>query len=79
MKKFFVLFSLLFSPLKSYADCFTGFACSVEELQIKQNQQEKQIIDFINSYFEWRVNEIDYITKKTKIKEYRDIFVYYKI
>ncbi len=78
MKSFFILFIILFLPLKSYADCFTGFACSIEDLNIRELQQKQQVISFINSYFDRQVKEINYTSKKLDIKEYRDIFVFNK-
>ena len=77
MKYIFFLI-LLFLPLKVYADCYTGFACSVSEIQKKQIEQEQQIINFINSYFDRQVKEFNYTRKESEINEYRDIFVYYK-
>ena len=76
MKKlyaFFLLFSVLGSNY-SFADCVTGYACSIEGLQAKNFQLEEQFIKELNEYFELNINEDFMLGKTDKEIEYKDFF-----
>ncbi len=63
------------TSISAMAGCFTGFACSIEELEQKNLQQTAEYITIINNYFSKTVKEINYITGKQEINNYRDIFI----
>ncbi len=65
-----LLFCLLSFSSVALANCYTGAACSIETLQLKQN------INLINSYFDRKVAVPDYLKKKPQITNYRDLFIF---
>ena len=69
MRKILVLIALVMaSPV--WANCFTGFACSIDSLQIQQN------IATIENYFSKNVIEPNYILGKSQILNYNDLFLF---
>lgn len=71
-----IILSFLFvsTSLNSFADCYTGFACNLQQLQTQQEKEHQNFINLINKYFEKRYIEKDYITDKFKINSYNEIF-----
>ncbi|MBQ3642682.1 hypothetical protein II906_12275 [bacterium] len=78
MYKLIAVFIFLFLPLSVFADCFTGYACSIDVLARLEMERDLKIINFINSYFDREAKEINYISGKYDMKNYDDVFVYYK-
>ena len=78
MYRFIVVFSLMLFPVHTFADCFTGYACSIDSLAKLEAERDLKIINFINDYFERQAQEINYISGKFDMKNYNDFFVYYK-
>ncbi len=82
MIKFYILFSLffLFSFNYSFADCITGYACSLGDLQTQNLQKEKILLKELNDYFELQINEdfiLGNITQKLKYKDFFPFSGYY--
>ena len=76
MKKFYIL--LLFFGIigsnYSFADCITGYACSIESLQAKNLYLEKMFIDELNEYFKTEINEDFMLGNIKKDLKYKDFF-----
>lgn len=73
-KNLIVLSLFIFSLSSCYANCYTGFACNLEQLQDEEIKKHKSFINLINKYFEKKYIEKDYITDKFKINSYNEIF-----
>lgn len=77
MKNIIILAALLLlSQNIVLADCFTGFACSIADLEDKQSEHYKEIISVIQNYFNKKNLEKNYVTGKYTINNYNDIFSY---
>ncbi len=62
--------------LSSYADCFTGFACSISDLENKElTEQTHKFIPAINDYFSIKLNDADYFDMPQS-KNYIDLFTF---
>lgn len=59
-----------------YADCITGYACSISELKEQNNIIEKQFINELNDYFELNINEDFMLGNIKKDLKYKDFFPY---
>ena len=57
-----------------FADCYTGFACNLQQIEKEEIKNYQNFINLINKYFEKRYIEKDYITDKFKINSYNEIF-----
>lgn len=75
MKKLYMLFIFfaLISSNNSFADCTTGYACSIHSLQAKNRQIESQFLKELNNYFELKVNE-DFMLGNIENFRYKDLF-----
>lgn len=70
-----ILFNLIFHQ-NAFADCNTGFACSINDLaqnEIAIFQANKSLI---NDYFERKIIEPNYISKTTPVSNYNDLFIF---
>lgn len=77
MFKFIIVFTFVFLFVQNaFADCYTGFACNLQQLQEDETRKYQNFIGLINKYFEKRYIEKDYITDKFKITSYNDIFAF---
>ena len=79
MKRFFLIIVLMIIVLYGFnltskADCITGFACSLNELQQKEDALE--FVTAINNYFSKQVKTPDFVKHKTEITDYNDIFIF---
>ena len=63
MKFFIILSTLLLSVQYVLADCYTGFACSLDELQEKEIQQNIENTKLILNYFDKSNRKFDFIHK----------------
>lgn len=69
MRKIFLFITLIMlNP--AFANCYTGFACSIEGLHAVERANT------INSYFAKNVPEINYTTGKLNILNYNDLFIF---
>ena len=76
MKFFIILSALLLSVQYVLADCYTGFACSLDELQKKELQQNIENTKLILNYFDKSNRNFDFINKKYITNNYNDLFTY---
>ena len=80
MKKFFYLTILLFlffiNSENSFADCLTGFACSIEDIEKLQAEQNEVFIKSINYYFSKNINEDIFLRKISSQIIYNDLFIF---
>ena len=77
MYKYIIVFPLFFLSVQNcFANCYTGFACNLQQLQNDEIKKHQNFINLINKYFEKRYIEKDYITDKFNISSYNDIFVF---
>ncbi len=70
---FCVFFSLV---LCSYADCYTGFACSITDLEQKQAKKYKEFNENLNKYFIKETNADFFFVKKFPQIAYNDLFMF---
>ena len=72
----FMIVMLSGASLSSYADCFTGFACSINDLENKElAEQADKFIPAINDYFSMKLNDADYFDIPQS-KNYIDLFTF---
>lgn len=71
-----VTFVLYASVLASGADCTTGFACSIDELNQREVKLLKEFNYSVLNYFSKHAHEIDYSKGVYKISDYNDLFVF---
>ena len=64
----FLGFLIVASPV--VASCYTGFACSIDSLQMQEN------INAIENYFARNVIEPNYITGIPNFITYNDLFMF---
>ena len=77
MYKYIIVFALfVLSSSNCFANCYTGFACNLQQLQNEEIKKHQNFIGLINKYFEKRYIEKDYITDKFNITSYNDIFLF---
>ncbi len=84
MKKFtqIILFMSVLICLanSAYADCSTGYACSIKDLENRESlEQEQYLIEFVsvmNKYFDKKVEEPIFLNKKNMISSYQDLFIF---
>ncbi len=80
MKKFLfglVLFQLFLSAVNiANADCSTGFACSISDLEKIEQQNGIEFIYVMNKYFNRDTEEPVFLDKSNKISNYQDLFIY---
>lgn len=69
MRNLFVL-GLLIVASPVMASCYTGFACSIDSLQLQEN------INAIENYFAKNCIEPNYITGVHNIITYNDLFMF---
>ncbi len=79
MKKFFkltgIMFIFLAGSASALADCHTGFACSINDLESKQHF-DAEYINNINNYFNKQVNENLFFGKLNPDVNYKDLFIF---
>lgn len=69
MRKMFLFMTfIMLNP--AFANCYTGFACSIEGLQVFER------VNTINNYFAKNVPEVNYITGKFDVSNYNDLFIF---
>ena len=76
MRLFFSLLVLLNLSLSSFANCYTGFACSIMEIE---NQMIKQIDKYnqvLNKYFSKKIDEDFFFNQKSSNLSYNDLFIF---
>ena len=76
MNKIYILF-LLFGIIGSnysFADCVTGYACSIEALQAKNFDLERKFIQELNNYYDLKINEDFMLGNIDKDFKYKDFF-----
>lgn len=76
MRIFLVIFMFLNSMLISYADCFSGFACSISEIENQAIKQFEQYQQNLENYFSKKINEDSFFSKKPSKITYNDLFIF---
>jgi hypothetical protein len=71
----FILVNVFFSQ-NANADCNTGFACSLSDLEATESVMLTNTKSLINNYFARNIIEPDYISKSTPITNYNDLFIF---
>lgn len=75
--KLFLVFCVFFSVvLSSYGSCYTGFACSIRDLEQKQAKKYKEFNENLNKYFVKKTNEELFYVKKLPQIAYNDLFLF---
>lgn len=80
MKKYIQFFIFIFmffsySPI-IYADCSTGFACSIADLEKKEQEQFLNDLKIMKNFMQKQNNYNHIINYKTIPKDYNDIFIF---
>lgn len=68
--RYLLLVGILIVASPVLASCYTGFACSIDSLQLQEN------INAIENYFARTVIEPNYITGSFNIVTYNDLFMF---
>ncbi len=58
------------------AGCYTGFACSLEDLEKIEQQNNKEFIFVLNKFFNKSVKEPVFLANQNNITNYRDLFIF---
>ena len=75
--KFFYLFCVFFNiTLSALANCNTGFACSIEELENQAFEQFYQYNQNLEKYFSKKINEDLFFSNKPSNLTYNDLFIF---
>lgn len=72
--KIILVFTVFLSvALITYANCYTGFACSVSDLELSQINEFNSNL---NNYFDKNINDTMFFTKKRSQLTYNDLFIF---
>lgn len=73
-----LLFLLVFFniALFSFANCYTGFACSISEIENQAIKQFNQYQQNLENYFSKKINEDSFFSKKPSKLTYNDLFIF---
>ena len=73
---FFTMYTLIIFASSAIASCYTGFACSINDLEEKQTQQNHEFINAINDYFDKKPNADLFFSKADNSLAYNDLFIF---
>ena len=81
MKKIIFVFSLFFTIFSSvvFADCVTGFACSISELQQKEKLQLNKNIEAFKKYLSNDFSYKNYLAMNKNDVAYEDLFLFNRV
>ena len=79
IKIFLLFFITFFYPLKMYADCTTGYACSIAELEKKEQEQLYNDLEIMKTYLFRKNITYNFINYKSSVINYNDIFLFKSI
>ncbi len=75
-KSFFICLLFFILELNAFANCFTGAACSLSELEETQNLLNNEFVSKIHKYFDKTINEDLFFTKNNSTLNYNDLFIF---
>ena len=78
MKFFLLFFSLLYFAQNTNA-CETGFACSIDNMQQMQYQQEVFMLIYLDNLFDKKLNENLFFARPFYTENYNDMFIFNSI
>ena len=80
MKKIFqilcFLFIFCFCNVSVSADCLTGYACSIQDIEKIQEERNIEFLDDIDNYFSKEINEDIFFGKISPSIFYNDLFIF---
>ena len=74
-----IILILVFTILSinhAFADCYTGFACSIKDLEKQKNEEINKNIEIFKKYLNQKNTRNNIITRGTIIKNYNDLFFF---
>lgn len=71
-----IICAIFCSAMKAQADCYTGFACSLSDLEAKEAIQMKQNYDFVKNYFNKNIMPQSFAIKTPNSQNYKDLFLF---
>ena len=71
-----IIISFICSQTSLLANCHTGFACSIKDLNKVNTQQTIKNAKIIKNYFK-KTNSIHFANKKLLSKNYNDFFLFH--
>ncbi len=72
----YIILCLVFLPVNAaIADCYTGFACSIADLEKQQEEQSSKDIDNFKQYLKQK-NSPKEMLVSSKIEDYNDLFIF---
>ncbi len=81
MKKFigFIFVLAMFASIYQnvYADCITGYACSIEDLEKLDQLQKREFSYVIDKFFEKKIQAPIFLKQKKVVTNYNDLFVFH--
>lgn len=72
---YIILCLILLSSSTAFADCYTGFACSIADLEKQQEEQLNKDIDNFEQYLKQK-NSPKEMLVSSKIEYYNDLFIF---
>ena len=76
MKIFLSLLVLFNLGLTAFANCYTGFACSILGMEDQAIKQFKEFNQNLDRYFSKEINEDFFFSKKPSKITYNDLFIF---
>ena len=76
MKIIFAIVILFNLALSSYANCYTGFACSIASMENEAQKQFDEFCQKLDRYFSKKINEDFFLSKKPSEVTYNDLFIF---
>lgn len=73
---YFISLLITMSLNTAFADCFTGFACSVADLEKKEQEEINNNINIYKRYFEQKNEQQQILISGKPIKDYNDLFLF---
>ena len=70
---------ILFINNTAMADCYTGFACSIEDLEKQEQLQTRKNINIFKKYLKKVKKPRKFVMLSNKDTEYSDLFVFIPI
>lgn len=71
-----VLCLIFINQIPSLADCFTGFACSISDLEQENNLQNQAYQNTINNYFDKTISADLFFNQNKNNFQYNDLFIF---
>ncbi|MCD7878664.1 MAG: hypothetical protein LUG16_01870 [Candidatus Gastranaerophilales bacterium] len=75
--KYIIMGVLIFAaPVNAFASCYTGFACSIDDLEKQQANKYDEYTAALHKYFDKDINEDIFFKKNYNDLTYNELFIF---